>query len=120
MPFVSVCEISIGQLKAATFALVAFLVDESGSRPKTMPLTTLDWERLLPIIFTTRMLSILKLAGFLGRTASIASDTSEAIKSSLPDCLEAMTVRRALASSGAERMSLTRSTTSSEVQSAYR
>ena len=59
------------------------------------------------------MLSTLKLEGFLGRTARTASATMVERKSSLPDCLEAMTVRIALASSVGERRSFTESTTSS-------
>ena len=59
------------------------------------------------------MLSTLKLDGFLGRTARTASATKMERKSSLPDCLEAMTVRIALASSVGERRSFTESTTSS-------
>ena len=59
------------------------------------------------------MLSTLKLEGFLGRTARTASATKMERKSSLPDCLEAMTVRIALASSVGERRSFTESTTSS-------
>ena len=59
------------------------------------------------------MLSTLKLEGFLGNTARTASATKIERKSSLPDCLEAMTVRIALASSLGERRSFTESTTSS-------
>ena len=103
----------MGQEKTPTFAFEAFLMEPSGSRPKTMPLTTLLWSREPPIIFTTRMLSTLKLEGFLGRTARTASATKMERKSSLPDCLEAMTVRMALASSVGERRSFTESTTSS-------
>lgn len=65
------------------------------------------------MILTTRMLSTLKFTGFLGRTARTASATREARRSSLPDCLEATTVRMALLSSGRDLMSLTSSTTSS-------
>ena len=66
------------------------------------------------MIFTTRMLSTLKLTGCLGRTARTASATMSARNSSEPDCLEAITVRMAFASSGWERRSFTESTTSSE------
>ena len=103
----------MGQEKTPTFAFEAFFMEPSGSRPKTMPLTTLLWSREPPMIFTTRMLSTLKLEGFLGRTARTASATKMERKSSLPDCLEAMTVRIALASSVGERRSFTESTTSS-------
>ena len=113
VPLVSVWEMSIGQAKTPTLALRAFLIDPSGSRPNTMPLTTRDWGSEPPMILTTRMLSTLKLMGFLGRTARTASATRSARKSSLPDCLEATTVRMALLSSACDLRSLTSSTMSS-------
>ena len=105
---------SIGQLKTPTFAFFVFLMLPSGSRPKTMPFTTLLCSRLPPMIFTTRMLSTLKFIGCFGRTARMACETMSARNSSLPFCFEAMTVLMALASSASERRSLTLSTTSSE------
>ena len=89
----------MGQEKTPTLAFLALFFEPSGSRPKTMPLTTLDCSREPPIIFTTRMLSTLKFWGLFGSTARTASATILARKSSLPDCFEATTVRIALDSS---------------------
>lgn len=113
VPFVSVCEMSMGQAKTPTLALTARCTEPSGERGKTMPLTTLLSGSDEPMILTTRMLSTLKLSGFLGSTASTASATSGAMMSSLPCCLDATTVVMALVSSAGSRMSDTFSTTSS-------
>ena len=111
VPFVSVWLVSIGHENTPTLALTAFLTDPSGSRPKTMPLTTLLCSRLPPMILTTRMLSTLKLTGFLGSTARTASATISARNCSLPFCLLATTVLIALLSSACDRKSSTLSTT---------
>ncbi len=103
----------MGQEKTPTLAFFAPFLELSGSRPKTMPLTTFDCSREPPIILTTRILSTLKFWGTLGRTARTPSATMLARKSSLPDCFEATTVRMALVSSVWDLRSLTSSTTSS-------
>jgi hypothetical protein len=61
---------------------------------------------------TTRMLSTLKFAGFLGRMARTASATRSARNSSLPFCLLLTTVRMALLSSSCDLISWTLSTSS--------
>lgn len=62
----------------------------SGSRPKTIPRTTLLPARLPPIILTTRTLSTLKLFRFGGMTERAASATNEANMSSDPYCFDAI------------------------------
>ena len=69
----------------------------SGSRPKTIPCTTVLLFKLLPMILTTRTLSTLKFFGFGGMTARDASATSAASLSSTPYCFEAIAGRRAVA-----------------------
>ena len=66
------------------------------------------------MIFTTRMLSMLNWVGFLGRIARTASAIRGERMSSLPDCFEATTVRRAFSNSLGERRSATLSTSRSE------
>ena len=76
VPFVSVCEMSRAVVKTATFARDVFFTVPSGSRPNTIPCTTLLPARLPPMIFTTRTLSTLKFLGLVGMMERAASATS--------------------------------------------
>jgi hypothetical protein len=60
----------------------------SGSRLKTIPWSTELAAKLPPMILTTRMLSVLKLAGLLGITITAASATRRARRTSSPYCFE--------------------------------
>ena len=108
VPFVSVCAISIGFVKTATFAFVTFFRSPdqvrmsvrlqqmlgsyapSGSLPNTIPCTTLLPAKLPPMILTTRTLSTLNALLFSGMTDRAASATSLARMSSDPYCFDAM------------------------------
>lgn len=108
VPLVSVCAISIGFVKTATFALVTFFTSPdqvrisvrpqqmlgnyapSGSLPNTIPWTTLLPAKLPPMILTTRTLSTLNALLFSGMTDRAASATSSARMSSDPYCFDAM------------------------------
>jgi hypothetical protein len=108
VPLVSVCAISIGFVKTATFAFVTFFTSPnqvrtsvrpqqtlgsyapSGSLPNTIPCTTLLPAKLPPMILTTRTLSTLKALLFSGITDRAASATSPARMSSHPYCFDAI------------------------------
>ena len=108
VPLVSVCAASIGFVNTATFAFVTFFTSPyqvrmsarlqqmpgyyapSGSRPNTIPCTTLLPAKLPPMILTTRTLSTLNALLFSGMTDRAASATSPASMSSDPYCFEAM------------------------------
>lgn len=101
VPFVSVCAMSMPHVYTPTLAPFAFLTMPSGSLPKTMPLMTLELDRPAPMILTTRTLSTLKCEGSFGITASEASATNAARRSSCPYCFEARGGRSAMASDSA-------------------
>jgi hypothetical protein len=108
VPLVSVCAISMGFVKTATFAFVTFFTSPdqvrvsvrlqqmlgsyapSGSLPNTIPCTTLLPAKLPPMILTTRTLSTLNALLFSGMTDKAASATSLARMSSDPYCFDAM------------------------------
>mmetsp|Transcript_17429 Transcript_17429/g.44620 ORF Transcript_17429/g.44620 Transcript_17429/m.44620 type:complete len:266 (+) Transcript_17429:1067-1864(+) len=101
VPLVSVVTESSGMPYTAIFTSLRSLIEPSTPRVMHIPLTT-DVPRIeLPMIFATRMLSVLNLAGSEGIARQHASAIFDAKSSSLPHCLAAMTGLRQAASATA-------------------
>lgn len=85
---VSVELVSMPWANTATFAAVARLTVPSAPRCSTIPRTTEESATPPPLIFTTRTLSTLKLAGFLGHTDTHACTHTGYVKCTVLPALD--------------------------------